>query len=258
MSKIIFSLLILSLSFLNSAFSQGYRSISYESTSQMSQLGDTDVKSKYWEKDNKLRIESIVAGQEMIIIFDGIQVYSYSPKQKLAFLLPFSELSQKTPIPDYRSNPNLVLKGQDTIEGRLCDLYEDVHSDATTKIWIDKELEFPIRSETSTEHGKIVTRIFNIKKDITISDDLFTLPKEAKLIKAPFQPFSGSDALSEKLQQFKNSDSQGFDGVGDLLEGVLDMENAKDGAKSKGININADQLQKQLKEIEKMMKDFSK
>ncbi len=232
-----------------------YQTIQYEANTEMPGFVAGSMTTKYFAKADKVRIETSVLGQQVFVIFNGSKVYSYTPAQKTAFELPFSGLTQNTPVPDFKNNPQFEYKGEESFEGTLCDVYQNSSSGAESKIWVDKTIDFPVRLQMNTPQGRIITRIQNIKKDEPLEDSLFELPQDAVVMQIPGEELWDSRVVEEKLEELKESDYQ-LDGVTELLEGALSMEDQKKAATEADVSIDVQELNRRLQDMEKIIKDF--
>ncbi len=159
-------------------FAQSLSSVTYDST--MSFTGMPAIQSTTYLKDKKFRFEMNMPNQKMIYIFDGNNAYMYMPAMGTAMKMPADkikeQMAESKDAMDYRNIPGLQKVGDDTVDGIACDVYTYTRSEADAKIWVSKELDFPIKSEVKTKDGTVITRNSNIKKNSPIDDSVFVLP----------------------------------------------------------------------------------
>jgi len=151
---------------------------------------DMDLSGKVWISGNKVKSETTMDGQPVIMIFDGDDgvFYSYDPLQKQAFKF-IGEKSEQgmvdTPI-DYSNEIDQVdLKVLDTVvlDGVRCKVI-DAGTDeyGTTKMWVSIDYGIPVRIETTLPDGtQTVMKYKNLKFD-EVSADTFLLPSDVQVI----------------------------------------------------------------------------
>jgi outer membrane lipoprotein-sorting protein len=129
-------------------------------------------KGKFYIKANKSRMESTTGGVRTIILINADKAYTYIPEQNMAMAMSLSEAKMQTPqVRDFKDIYKLV--GEETVDGKLCDVYEYKDRRAgLTRIWIAKDIEFPVKSET----GGVKIYYRNIRIDVSLDDALFELP----------------------------------------------------------------------------------
>jgi len=74
--------------------------------------------------------------------------------------------------------------GTETVDGKLCDVYQYTTADGTTKAWIWKDKSFPIKVEVTSSQGTAIIEYKNIVFD-TLSDSLFELPSGVQIMQLP-------------------------------------------------------------------------
>lgn len=132
-------------------------------------------------KDGRMKMEADSTKGKVISIIDGKTVYSYFPSENKAVKF----VVQGTPKMEALSNYAAYLKsldaeiiGSERIGEYDCDIYvcTDPKTQATSKIWLWKEKEFPVKVEANVSDGVVTTIIENLKIGIDIDDSEFTLP----------------------------------------------------------------------------------
>jgi hypothetical protein len=77
-----------------------------------------------------------------------------------------------------------VKVGTETIDGKLCDVYQWTYQGTTTKEWIWKDKSFPIKMESTSSSGTTTIEYKNIVFG-TLSNDLFQLPAGVEIVQFP-------------------------------------------------------------------------
>jgi len=130
-------------------------------------------------------------------------------------LVAFGVLVIKEPKPhdasDYKNHkkqtqdPDAIKKettyaGDEIVDGRLCEIRQgslEINGNQIPyKVWIAKEINFPLKMEANNS----LTRFKNIQVNIALEDSLFTLPAGVQVISMPAMPASG---LSHDIQGLK-------------------------------------------------------
>jgi hypothetical protein len=143
-----------------------------------------------WLTDKmKIRYEmpAVVEGAfSTIFIMDlGANVeYMWYPDQNIACQLPAGEGSDN-PVEDVEIIP--VKVGTETIDGKLCDVYQWTSENISMKEWVWKEKSFPIRAEVTSLGETTVIEYKNIVFG-SLSDSLFTVPSSVQMQPYPCYP----------------------------------------------------------------------
>jgi outer membrane lipoprotein-sorting protein len=146
---------------------------------------------KAWTSSNtKVRYDipaQYPGGFTMVTIWDSstrIQ-YTWYPDQNIA-CQQTTEQGQNDPA----ENADQIIPtylGTDTIDGKLCDVYQYTFEGSSTKVWIWKEKWFPIKMEVTTSGGTSTMEFKNIVFG-TLSNSLFTLPAGVQMQPFPCYP----------------------------------------------------------------------
>ncbi|MBM3157429.1 MAG: hypothetical protein FJ004_09120, partial [Chloroflexi bacterium] len=144
-----------------------------------------------WLPDKmKIRYEMsapVVGAFSQIFILDlGANVeYMWYPDQNIACQVPTSEASDN-PVED--ADQIMPVKvGTETIDGKLCDVYQWTFENSSMKEWVWREKAFPIRAEATTSGGTTVIEYKNIVFG-TLSNSLFTIPSSVQMRPYPCYP----------------------------------------------------------------------
>jgi hypothetical protein len=134
---------------------------------------------KGWNSTNtKVRYETPAAyprGFTQVTIWDSSTRtnYLWYPDQHVACQVPTGQ-GQDNPEKD--NNQIVPVKvGTETIDGKLCDVYQWTFENSSMKEWVWNEKWFPIRMETTTS-GQTATYEYQNIVFGTLSNDLFTVP----------------------------------------------------------------------------------
>ena len=140
-------------------------------------------------KDNKIRMEMDTPEGRAITIIDGNTMYSYMPSQNMAIKL-INKSSPETEVLSnyvaYLESLNARIVGSQRVGRYDCDIYEfiDPRLNMTSKVWLWKGKEFPVKVETKVQDGVITTIMEDIKIGIGIDDSEFMLPAGVKILDA--------------------------------------------------------------------------
>ncbi len=136
---------------------------------------------KGWNSTNtKVRYETPAAypgGYTQVTIWDSSTRtnYLWYPDQHVACQVPTGQ-GQDNPEKD--NNQIVPVKvGTETIDGKLCDVYQWTFDNSSMKEWVWQEKWFPIRMETTTS-GQTATYEYQNIVFGTLSNDLFTVPSK--------------------------------------------------------------------------------
>lgn len=149
------------------------------------------VSIKAWTSSNtKVRYEIpplYSGGSTEVIIWDsGTRIqYDWYPDQNIACQVPTGQ-GQENP----EGNATQIIPtylGTDTVDSKLCDVYQYTFGSASTKVWIWRDKWFPIRMDTTTSGGTSTMEFQNIVFG-TLSDSLFTIPSSVQMQPYPCYP----------------------------------------------------------------------
>jgi outer membrane lipoprotein-sorting protein len=126
-------------------------------------------------KKNKMRIESVVQGQNMVTLVDGdaLTMYVYTPAQNTAIKMDFSQAPQ-SPIGSV-SQYNPVIVGSETLDGKLCQIIQYSANGVVTKEWVWDAKGVPVRIQATGSAGTSTTDFKNYDFS-AIPDSMFVLP----------------------------------------------------------------------------------
>jgi len=138
-----------------------------------------------WLSDKmKFRYEISEGGQTMIYLIDlATRTYLwYLPQEKIAYKM---DMGQAPENPVENADQIIPVKvGTETVDGKLCDVYQWTFEGSSMKQWIWKEKSFPIRMESTTSSGTTIIEYKNIVFG-TLSDSLFQLPAGVQITQFP-------------------------------------------------------------------------
>lgn len=126
-----------------------------------------------------------------VIVVDGKYTWTYLANNRQLQISDFVEGAQ-FPSPEtifrrYSASRTAVLSGRDTVNDRECDVIQLVPSDpddVRVTVWIDRELEFPVKTVETAPTGDTSTHVLgNIELNEPVDDSLFTFqPPEGTTI----------------------------------------------------------------------------
>jgi len=133
---------------------------------------------KGWNSTNpKVRYETpaSLGGYTQVTIWDSSTRtnYLWYPDQHVACQVPTGQGQDNT-----QGNATQIVptyQGTDTVDSKLCDVYQWTFGNSTMKEWIWKDKSFPIKQEITTS-GQTSTFEFQNIVFGTLSNDLFTVP----------------------------------------------------------------------------------
>ena len=154
-------------------WARDYSSMKYDMVMEQGSIGS--VTTKVYVKGNRSRMEMQAGGMQTINLFDGTQAYMYIPSQNMAMVVPIQAAKAQLPvIGDYSKNCDNL--GEEMVDGRSCSVYNCAKGGQPVKMWIDKELDFPLKTIT----GGATVYYKNIEVNVPLDDSLFVLPEGVK------------------------------------------------------------------------------
>lgn len=117
-----------------------------------------------------------------LIDYSTQTMYTYMPAQNIAYLTNFGQAPSNPAENSNQIMPTYL--GTDTVDGKLCDVYQYTLEGATAKVWVWKEKSFPIKMETTTSGTTTTIEYQNIVFG-TLSDSLFQLPAGVQIMQFP-------------------------------------------------------------------------
>jgi outer membrane lipoprotein carrier protein len=129
-------------------------------------------------KPYRLRVEY----PAQTIVVDGKTAWTYVPRNKQVTITKFKQSDAEYPSPQsiFRrySGRKSEVTGQESVAGRSADilhLIPSAPSETDVVVWIDREMNFPIKSVETTPNGDITTSILtNVVINGKIEDSVFT------------------------------------------------------------------------------------
>jgi len=147
-----------------------FSTMQYDLTLEQPGAGSTSV--KVYTKGKKSRMEMQAGGMQTINLFDGVQAYMYIPSQNTAMVVPIQQAKDQIPeIADYQTDCEYL--GDEVVDGKSCGVYNCAKGGQPVKMWIDKELDFPILTETRGMRA----HYRNVSVNMPLDDSLFVLPE---------------------------------------------------------------------------------
>jgi outer membrane lipoprotein-sorting protein len=157
--------------------------ISYEFVTT---TGGVQSRGKVWMQNDKVRMETILQGQQMILLYDGETIFQYMPHANIALKIVAKELQGQTPKKPLTPTGLVANMDKETLqivetnvyEGQRCRIISFLHKDnkERMKIWISEEYGIPIKVESMGAEGKPAVSEFKNIKPGPLSLDIFKLP----------------------------------------------------------------------------------
>ena len=149
------------------------------------QLNDSDALLQYFSKTINIDPAIIPAYVKNIISKNNEEKEANKLCNSMVRLIRSPEKSES--FDDYKSymeSLNAEIVGSEKIGAYACDIYEfkDPRTNATSKVWLWKDRQFPVKSEMTFMGNTVTTQMEEIKIDIPISDSEFTLPPSVDII----------------------------------------------------------------------------
>jgi outer membrane lipoprotein-sorting protein len=178
----------------------GREIIIFWSTKGMSQSSEAEV---YFRAPYKVRIEYKAPSNlsQQIVINDGENEYLYDTKRNIAirevsFYHYASDIDNKFRL--LKENYDFTLSGTEKIAGRPADVITIKprnKDDISKKIWVDKEYNIILQEKTFQPDGNLLcdSHFTNIDFPKELSDKLFSLPKNTKVVVRDFKVTTFSD-----------------------------------------------------------------
>lgn len=147
----------------------------------MTGSGQQPMTSHLWFKDAwlvdkmKTKTEMTTGGYTSVTIMDYSTRTIYTISQGTCFKTTWQEGTEDDVENADEIYPTYI--GTDTIDGKLCDVYQWTYQDTTTKGWIWKDKKFAIKSEVTSSEGTFTVEYKNIVFG-TLSNDLFQPPAD--------------------------------------------------------------------------------
>jgi outer membrane lipoprotein-sorting protein len=148
------------------------------------------VSIKAWTSGNtKVRYDmpGFMGGFRETIIWDSSKKtqYTWYPDQNIACQVPTGQVQDNPSENTDQIIPTYL--GTDTVDSKLCDVYQYTFESVSTKVWIWRDKWFPIRMETTTSGGTSTMEFQNIVFG-TLADSLFQLPAGVTMQPYPCYP----------------------------------------------------------------------
>ena len=145
---------------------------------------------KVWVKDDNMRMESALGPHKNVTIIRKEGMYTYLPAQNILTKVPrVEEAGQggvKNPLEyiEYLKARQAKKVGSEVVNGYKCSIYsyKDDLSGSDVTVWVWETKKFPVKVNIKGM-GEDTTVVFSdIKLNEPVSNDLFQLPKDAKVM----------------------------------------------------------------------------
>ena len=149
----------------------------------------TPITMKIWEKDEKMRIESVAGGMGFTTIYRKDGIYNIVPGQNMATKMPVPEtttnaLKNHEKYLDEIKSLGAKQVGTENIDGVPCDIYEynEPAAGSQIKVWVRQKERFPAKMTATVLNKTTEIRFTDIQINKDVPDELFTIPKGMKII----------------------------------------------------------------------------
>ena len=153
--------------------------------------GQPTMTGHIWQTRTKQRIEYVVEGENIVMIFDMDEnvMYTYMPDQNMAIkaTLDPGQMSQGTGEGDMADvmDHDPAFLGTDTIDGKECMVVEFTTDEMSIKLWVWIDTGFPIRTEGTTSDGTRTLMEYTNIDFSDIPDSVFQIPEGVQIIEQP-------------------------------------------------------------------------
>jgi len=162
----------------------------------------TTMQGKMWVQSNKVKQETAVQGQSMMMLYDGTTFYMYNPAEKMAIKYTASDMQGDsedvdTPLDFSEEASEQVITELETVdyEGQKCRvlLVKEKDSEDEVKMWVREDYGIPVRVEATDASGaKTVIEYKNLEVK-AIPASTFELPEGVQV-----------QDMSEMMSQMQN------------------------------------------------------
>lgn len=148
-------------------------------------------------QDKNMKAKTTINGVDTYMVRNETGIYNYVPAQKQALKLPVESgpnISDDLPnYPEFLKKNNAVLKKTEQYAGVECDVYEftDPLINASSRAWLWKEKNFPVRIEVDAPEGLTAVDFKNIKIGEPINAEEFVIPAETQILQPQMAPPQG-------------------------------------------------------------------
>jgi len=162
----------------------GIDSIKYDMT-VIPPEGD-EFTTRIWIKGSKMRTESSVEGETVVMILDqdAETMYMYMPEQNMAMKMTFDTSQVEDSVIDETEGitaQNPVTVGTETLDGKVCLVIEYSGDGVTTRAWIWKEKGLPVQMTMNTPQGDSTIKYQNYDFG-AIDDSVFSIPEGVEIV----------------------------------------------------------------------------
>jgi hypothetical protein len=154
----------------------------------VSVTGQPTMTGHIWQTSTKQRIEYVMEGETIIMIFDKDEnvMYTYMPAQNLAMkaTLDPGQMSQGTSEGDMANvlDRDPVIEGTEYYDGKECMVVTFTMDETSIKLWVWVETGFPIRTEGTAPDGTLTVMLYENIDFSDIPDSVFQIPEEVQII----------------------------------------------------------------------------
>lgn len=139
-------------------------------------------------KGKRMRMDMEAEGRKVVWVADSDAktAVMYSPEEKTGMKFPIDQFQTQTaevesPDDVVTKHPEGKIVGEETIDGRLCTVYEYKDADTTGRVWIWKDKGFPLKVVATTQAGTSTVEYKNITLG-GVDDKIFEIPADITLV----------------------------------------------------------------------------
>lgn len=139
-----------------------------------------------WIKGSKMRTESSVEGETVVMIMDQDleTMYMYMPQQNMAMKIAFDTSQVEDSVIDETEGitaHNPVTIGTETLDGKVCLVIEYSDGNVSARAWIWKDKGLPVQMIMTTPQGDSTIKYQNYDFGM-IDDSLFSVPAGVEVV----------------------------------------------------------------------------
>jgi outer membrane lipoprotein-sorting protein len=144
-----------------------------------------------WMKGERMRVETELMDQHIIMIYDTDAVYTLDPQERSAFKMPIdvnmdgADPFTSDDITDEFDSGNLEYLGIEEYDGITCHVIQstDPQEGHVVRMWLHPENGFPMKMESVTDvpEEQYLMEVTELRVT-SVSDDVFMIPPEYDMI----------------------------------------------------------------------------
>ncbi|MGC8862632.1 MAG: DUF4412 domain-containing protein [Armatimonadota bacterium] len=173
------------------------------SADTVTKMKDASITGKLFVQGKKIRQEMSMGPNKRIVIVrpDKKVTWMIDPKSKTYVEMPVGpRMMDPSILKDEAELKKLAVKknlGTEKVNGFVCDKFQLTYKDknmGSAIVWVSKQLEWPLKTESKSPHGTMVAEAKNVKVGKQ-SPSLFEIPKGYKKFTMPQRPGMGRNPV---------------------------------------------------------------